>query len=163
MPQQRKERSIRKPVTMEEIEYEEGMSEIPSLSEDVPYILMEENEYQRYVETQKNAKSDKQPDPPKKKSPQKKDEPSSSSEPQEFRGMNRRREKSQRRSTLGNEEDILIAAMASAPEDIYIPPPEDPEEAEMLAKLRDEWEDKEADILNGVLNRLPSCRKINHE
>ena len=136
MPQQQKGRLIRKPVTMEEIEDEDGMNEISSLSKDVPYILMEESEYQQYVETRNSPKSDKKSDLPKKKSPQKKDEPSSSSEPQEFRGMNRRREKSQRRSMLGNEEDILIAAMASAPEDIYIPLPEDPEEAELHGKIK---------------------------
>src|SRR5215510_7293864 len=112
MPQQQKERSIRKPVTMEEVEDEDGMNEISSLSKDVPYILMEESEYQQYVETRNSPKSDKKSDPPKKKSPQKKDEPSSSSEPQEFRGMNQRREKSQCRSMLGNKKDILIAAMA---------------------------------------------------
>src|SRR5262245_14656792 len=119
MHQHRKERSIRKPVTMEEIEDEDGMSETPRLSEDVPYILMEENEYQQYVETQKNHKSDKKSDPlKKKKSFQKKDKPPSSSKPQAFRGTN------QHRSTLGNETDILISAMASAPEDLYGPPPE---------------------------------------
>ena len=69
---------------MEEIEDEDGRSETPSLSEDVPYILMEESEYQQYVETQKSPKSDKKSDPPKKKSSQKKDELPSSSKPQEF-------------------------------------------------------------------------------
>ena len=53
--------------------------------------------------------------------------------------------------------------MASAPEDLYGPPPEDPEEAELLAKLRAAWEDKAADILTGVPHRLPPFREINHK
>ena len=167
-PKERKEKSIRKPVTIEEVEDEENLRKTPSLSEDISHILMEESEYQQYVETQKNPKSDKKSDPPKKKKPpQKKDEPSSSSKddniPQEFRGTNQRREYSQRKSTLDKETEILISAMAAAPEDAYVPPPEDAEEAELLAKLRAAWEDKAADILTGVPHKLPPFREINHK
>ena len=159
---------IRKPVTVEEIDDEERLEKTPSLSEDIPHILMTEIEYQQYVDTQKNPKSEKKTVPPKnKKTSQKKAEPPSSStqetDPQEFRGTKRRREKSQRKSTLRNEADILISAMASAPEDLYSPPPEDAEEAELLAKLRTAWEEKAADILTGVPHRLPPFREINHK
>jgi hypothetical protein len=56
--------------------------------------------------------------------------------PHEFRGTKQRREHSQRKSTLDKETEILISAMAAALEDAYVPPPEDAEEAELLAKLR---------------------------
>jgi len=169
MPQQKPKERSRKPMrrsaTVEDWEDEEIGRKTTSLSEDIPYILMEEAEYQQFVETQGKKETDKKPDPSKKrKTHRKKDEPSPSEYgPYEFRGTKQRRDKSQRRPMLGSETEILISAMASAPEDAYVPPPEDPEEAELLAKLRAAWEEKAADILTGVPNRLPPFREINHK
>ena len=53
--------------------------------------------------------------------------------------------------------------MAAALENTYGSPPEDEEEAELLAKLRAAWEEKAADILTGVPHRLPPFREINHK